>query len=144
MTQSFPLIRRTVRLSSADKTRVGATVVEFALVVPLVLMLAFAAIEFARVVMIRHSVDNAVYESARLAIVPGGTAADARNETQRLFSVIGITDFLVEVVPPVLAPETPDVTVRVTVPLDSNSYFPQQFFAGRTIRRELTMRREGL
>jgi len=107
-------------------------------------MFAFAAIEVARVVMIRHSVDNAVYESARLAIVPGGTAADARNETQRLFTVIGITDFLVEVVPPVLAPETPDVTVRVTVPLDSNSYFPQQFFAGRTIRRELTMRREGI
>lgn len=144
MTQSFPLIRPAAGRSSADKTRTGATIVEFALVVPLVLMLAFAAIEFARVVMIRHSVDNAVYESARLAIVPGGTAADARNETQRLFSVIGITDFLVEVVPPVLAPETPDVTVRVTVPLDSNSYFPQQFFAGRTIRRELTMRREGI
>jgi hypothetical protein len=144
VTQSIPLIQPAAGRSSADKTRAGATVVEFALVVPLVLMFAFAAIEVARVVMIRHSVDNAVYESARLAIVPGGTAADARNETQRLFTVIGITDFLVEVVPPVLAPETPDVTVRVTVPLDSNSYFPQQFFAGRTIRRELTMRREGI
>lgn len=107
-------------------------------------MLAFAAIEFARVVMIRHSIDNAVYESTRLAIIPGGTAADARNETQGLFAVIGITDFLVEVVPPVLALETPEVTVRISVPLDSNSYFPQQFFAGRTLRRELTMRREGL
>jgi len=135
---------RTARRSQSARNCAGATVVEFALVVPLVLLLAFAAIEFARVTMIRHSVDNAVYESARLAIIPGGTAADARNETQRLFSVIGITDFLVEIVPPVLAPETPDVTVRITVPLDTNSYFPQQFFAGRTIRRELTMRREGL
>jgi len=143
VTQLFPSIR-TAGKSHPGRSSAGAAVVEFALVVPLVLLLAFAAIEFARVTMIRHSVDNAVYESARLAIIPGGTATDARNETQRLFAVIGITDFLVEVVPPVLTPETPDVTVRITVPLDTNSYFPQQFFAGRTIRRELTMRREGL
>lgn len=144
MTISIPSHRLSCGQSVPTHKRVGAAVVEFALVVPLVLMLAFAAIEFARVVMIRHSIDNAVYESARLAIIPGGTAADARNETQRLFAVIGITDFLVEVVPPVLALETPEVTVRISVPLDSNSYFPQQFFAGRTLRRELTMRREGL
>lgn len=106
--------------------------------------LSFAAIEFARVIMIRHSVDNAVYESARLAIIPGGTAADARAETMRLLSVIGVNDFLVEVVPPVVTPQTPEVTIRVTVPMDTNSYFPAQFFAGRNIRRELTLRREGL
>jgi len=138
------MIRRTTGKTTKPAMRAGATVVEFAMVVPLVLTLAFAAIEFARVVMIRHSVDNAVYESTRLAIIPGGTAADVRNETQRLFSIIGITDFLVEVDPAVLTAETPDVTVRITVPLDTNSYLPQQFFAGQTIRRELTMRREGL
>jgi Flp pilus assembly protein TadG len=144
VTKLFPSIRHNAGQSSQARNRGAAAVVEFALVVPLVLMLAFAAIEFARVIMIRHSVDNAVYESARLAIIPGGTAAEARSETERLFSIIGISDFLVDVVPAVLTAETPEVTVRITVPLDSNSYFPQRFFAGRTIRRELTMRREGL
>jgi uncharacterized protein (UPF0333 family) len=136
---------RTSRIHpSSKKRRRGAAVVEFALVVPLVLMLAFAAIEFARVIMIRHSADNAVYESARLAIIPGGSAADARAESARLLSLIGINDFLVEVIPPVLTPDTRDVTVRVAIPMNTNSYFPAQFFAGRTIRRELTLRREGL
>lgn len=132
------------RHHNSRPNRCAAAVVEFALVVPLVLMLAFAAIEFARVVMIRHSVDNALYESARLAIIPGGTVDDVRRESQRLLAVMGVTTFLVEVTPNVLTPETANVTVRITVPLDSNSYFPQQFFAGRSIRRELTLRREGV
>jgi Flp pilus assembly protein TadG len=123
--------------------RLGATVVEFALVAPLVFMLIFSAIEFARVMMIRHSIDNAVYESARIAIIPGATAADARAETERLLLAIGVRTAIVEVSPATISRDTPQVTVRVSVPLDANSYIPQQFFAGKTLRRELTLRREG-
>jgi len=131
------------RRPAERRLRRGAAMVEFAMVVPIVFTLAFAAIEFARVLMIRHAVDNAVYESARLAMIPGSSSAEARGESERLLRVMGITDFLVEVVPAVLEKETPQVTVRITVPLDGNSYIPQQFFAGRAIRRELTLRREG-
>jgi len=125
------------------RLRRGAAMVEFAMMVPIVFTLAFAAIEFARVLMIRHSVDNAVYESARLAMIPGSSSAEAKGESERLLRVVGVTDFLIEIVPAVLEKESPEVTVRITVPLDANSYLPQQFFAGRAIRRELTLRREG-
>lgn len=124
--------------------RRAATVVEFALVVPIVLMFTFAAIEFARVVMIRHSVDNAVYESARVGIIPGGSADEVRGVVDHMLGVISVNDYLVEVIPAVLEADSPQITVRVTVPLDTNSYLPAQFFAGKSVRRELTLQREGL
>ncbi len=47
------------QLANKKRARRGATLVEFALVVPILFLLFFAAVEFARVAMIRHTVDNA-------------------------------------------------------------------------------------
>ncbi len=52
--------------------------VEFAICFPLLLLFFFAAFEFCRANMIRQTADNAAYEGARRAIVPGATAEDAR------------------------------------------------------------------
>jgi len=124
--------------------RHGAVLVEFAIVVPIVFILFFAAIEFSRVAMIRHTVDNAVYEGARAAIVPGATALDAQNETRRVLASVDIVLPSVVVTPARIDANTSEVTVRVTVPLNANSFVPPQFFAGRSITRELTLRREGI
>lgn len=123
--------------------RRGATLVEFALVVPIVFLLFFAAVEFSRVAMIRHTVDNAVYEAARVAIVPGSTALDAQNEARRVLSSVDVNLPSIVVTPSRIERTTPEVSVRVTVPLNANSFVPPQFFAGRSITRELTLRREG-
>lgn len=123
--------------------RRGATLVEFALVIPIVFLLFFAAVEFSRVAMIRHTVDNAVYEAARVAIVPGSTALDAQNEARRVLSSVDVNLPSIVVTPSRIERTTPEVSVRVTVPLNANSFVPPQFFAGRSITRELTLRREG-
>lgn len=124
--------------------RLGATAVEFAVVAPLVFFFFFAAMEFCRVAMIRHTCDNAVYEAARRAIIPGGTATEASNQATAVLASLGVNSATVNITPAVLSSTTRDVTVRVTVPLDGNSYGPTKFFAGKTITRELTMRREGV
>jgi Flp pilus assembly protein TadG len=121
----------------------GATMVEFALVVPIVFILFFAVVEFARVAMIHHSIDNAVYEAARTAIIPGGTATRAQDEARRLLNIVGVSRPSIVVTPQTIVRETPAVTVRITVPLDANSFLPLQYFAGRSLVRELTLRREG-
>jgi len=117
--------------------------VEFAVTAPIVFLFFFAAFEFCRVAMIRHTADNAVYEAARKAIIPGGTAADARGEAERVLATIGLSDYSISVVPDSVERSTPEITVRVRVPLDGNSFVPNQFVNGRSIERELTMRREG-
>lgn len=122
--------------------REGALAVEFALVVPIVFVLFFGAFEFCRVAMIRHTVDNAVYEGGRRGIIPGGSAQDVSREAQRVLSTIGITGANINVVPARITPTTEEVTVTVTVPLDENTFLPARHFAGRTVTRSLSMQRE--
>ena len=56
--------------------RRGAAAVEFAMTAGLAFFFFFAALEFCRVSMMRHTVQNALYEGARIGIVPGATASD--------------------------------------------------------------------
>jgi Flp pilus assembly protein TadG len=125
------------------RVRSGAAITEFAIVAPLLFLFFFAAFEFCRVAMIRHTADNAVYEGCRMGMLPGATTGETEAEARRVMGSLGVTNVNVVVVPPTLTNETEAVTVRVEVPLDENSFVPNQFVAGRTIVRELTMRREG-
>lgn len=123
--------------------RRGATMLEFAVVAPVLFLCFFAAFEFCRVAMIRHTADNAVYEGCRKAIIPGGTSREATNETRRIMNTLGVTDFKISVRPRRIRPTTRQVTVRIEVPLNENSFVPNQFVAGNQIVRELTLYREG-
>jgi Flp pilus assembly protein TadG len=126
------------------RQRKGATIVEFAIVAPLLFLFFFAAIEFCRVAMIRHTADNAVYEACRVAIIPGATVGEVNAEATRILGSLGVMNMNIDVIPSKIERDTDEVTVRIVVPLDDNSFVPNQFFSGRSITRELTLRREGL
>jgi len=133
-----------MRRNTARYKRSGAAMVEFAIVLPLLFLMFFAAFEFCRVAMIRHTVDNAVYEGCRIGIIPGATAKEAEAEARTILSSIGVTKSKIQVRPNKIDRETEDVTVRIEVPLDKNSFIPNQFVTGRSIVRELTLIREGV
>ena len=76
---------RTIKINSRVPTprgrlqfccRPGAVLVEMAITSSLAFLFFFAALEFCRVAMIRHTVENALYEGARTGIVPGATTAE--------------------------------------------------------------------
>ena len=125
------------------RDRRGTAVTEFAIVAPLLFLFFFAAFEFCRVAMIRHTADSAVYEGCRTGMIPGATTGEAEAETRRVLGTLGVTNVNVSVTPSLIDRETDEVTVRVEVPLDENSFVPNQFVAGRSIVRQLTMQREG-
>ena len=127
-----------------NQRRNGTTMTEFAIVAPLLFLFFFAALEFCRVAMIRHTADNAVYEGCRMAIVPGGTANDAEQTAQQLLTTLGLTRTDISVTPRNIRPDTEEVTVTVSVPLDDNTFIPPVFVGGHTVVRTLTMRREGV
>ncbi|MDM4017367.1 TadE family protein [Roseiconus lacunae] len=116
--------------------------VEFAIVAPVLFFFFFAAFEFCRVAMIRHTVDNAVYEGCRDAIIPGATANMARTRAEAILGTLGLNGYDVTVTPAVIDNTTPEVTVEVDVRLDANTFVPPQFTGGRRITRVLTMQRE--
>lgn len=71
------MTRRTLRNGK------GVTIVEFALVFPLLVLLVFAVLDFGLYFFIQHSVQFATREGVRLALV-GRTIADPNNPSSQL------------------------------------------------------------
>lgn len=68
-----------------DNGRKGQAVVEFALILPVFLLLVFGAIEFGRAYYVRHLLTNAAREGSREASLPSRTESDVQDK---------VTDFI--------------------------------------------------
>lgn len=124
------------------RPRSGAVAVEFAIVTPLLLMVVFGAIEFARLNMLVHSVENAAYEGARRGMIPGATAAAARAEAEGILNAVGAIGATVTVTPEVITQASPEVTVAISLPLNSNAWLTPHFTKDATLSRSCRLTRE--
>jgi Flp pilus assembly protein TadG len=124
------------------KSRQGATIVEFALTLPLFFLFLFASFEFGWMNVLRHTADNAAYEAARCAMVPGATAAEATAKANALLKSIGARNAKVTVSPSTLTPSTTSITVTIDVPMKDNALVIPKFTGKKTIRATSTMRTE--
>lgn len=115
---------------------------EFALVSSVFFLFLIASFEFGRLNVMRHTADNAAYEAARHAMVPGATAAEAIAEANRIFAIVGARSASVVVTPAVLGPNVDQVTVAIAVPMDRNAFIIPRFSAGAFIRTSSTLRTE--
>src|SRR6056297_3860264 len=102
---------RCKRAGKTPTSRHGVAVVEFVFVATIAFVLFFAAFEFCRVAMIRHTADNAVYEAARRGIIPGGRVQDVSSTARRILNAVGVDDVRITVTPADITRETEDVTV---------------------------------
>jgi Flp pilus assembly protein TadG len=137
-TQSPPKLK----LASTRSKRSGATTVEFALTAPIFFLFLLAAFEFGWMNVLRHTADNAAYEAARTIIVPGGTAAEARNKANSLLGVVGARGAKITVSPSTVTTETEAVTVEIDVPMGNNGLIVPRFTKNSTIHSESTLRTE--
>lgn len=80
-------IRKRKRNSSSRR---GATAVEFALVAPILFLLIFASIEFARMMMTVSMIEQSAFEAARNVAVLGATAAEGEAVIQQELGFLGI------------------------------------------------------
>lgn len=138
MTQNL-LIKNRLR---SERRRTGAVLVEFAIVAPMFFVLILGAFEFGRLNVIRHTADNAAYEAARHAIVPGATSAEAVAEANRILNIVGTRGARISVNPTVLGPDVNTVTVTVEVPMAPNGWIVPRFTSASTMRSVATMRTE--
>ena len=115
--------------------RRGSLTVEFAITVPILFLMVFAAIEFCGMNVMRHSVDNAAYEAARRGIVPGATATDVRNVANDIMATVGARNVQVVVDPSTIGSATPEITVTVTVPVANNGWIAPIFFSSADVLR---------
>lgn len=121
--------------------RRGSVMFEFAIATPLLFFLFVGAFEFCRVAMIRHTVDNAVYEGCRQAAFSDATVGAARAKAESILGELGLHGSTIVVSPPTIDAETTAITMTIEVPLEANTFVPPQFSGGKTIKRTLTMQR---
>ena len=120
--------------------RNGVTAVEFALALPILLIFVFGAFEFARVNMLRNTMENAAFEGARSGITPGATASDAQAAAQDLLDMLRVNDSTVVISPAIINVNTEFVTVTVTAPMSlANHYVMPKFFLGKTLTASITL-----
>ena len=129
-------------MQSLFKNRRGATAIETALAAPLLFLVFFAGLEFARANMVRNVTENAALEGARAGILPGATAQDCIDKANAELIKLDINGASVGVVPAVIGPSTSQVAVTVSVPLSQNSMPLSKFVIGKTLVQSITLVRE--
>lgn len=117
--------------------RRGAATVEFALTVPLVLLFFFASIEFGRVYMIRQTLQNSVYEAARLGLVPGTPDKKIRQAANSMMRAVSVKKPRV-----VVAQDDETVTVTIAVNVSDHSWLAPFFFNGKQLTSTLTLNKD--
>ena len=122
-----------------NATRTGAVLVEFAMVLPIVVVLFSGLIEISRVLLLQHTADTAAYEGARAAMVPGATADEAKLEATRLLEANGLHSTKVTVTPETLEEASPLITVLVEIPVGPNSWIAPIRFFNMNISSEVTL-----
>jgi Flp pilus assembly protein TadG len=133
-------MRKTLRINSGQRR--GATAVEFALTAPVFFLFLLAAFEFGWLNVIRHTADNAAYEAARTAMVPGATAAEAVAKANGLLNIVGARGANVTVTPSTLTPGTDEVTVAIEIPMAQNGLIVPRFTSKTTLHSSSSLRTE--
>jgi Flp pilus assembly protein TadG len=122
-------------------------VVEFAVILPLFVLLVIGIIEFGRGIMVKQIITNAAREGARRAIIESATESEVKDVVQQYLSGASISGASVTVTPASLTSLGlgDPVTVNVSVSFSSVSWTSSPWFlGGRTLSESSTMRAERL
>lgn len=122
--------------------RTGATAVEMALTLPVLMLLLFGAYEISRANMIMHGCEAAAYEGARVGIVPGATVAEVTDAVNGVLATIGISNANVTTTPANLATDSETVLVAIEVSFADNFLLAPVFVGSAPIVRACEMTRE--
>jgi Flp pilus assembly protein TadG len=104
--------KRSWRQDWQERARSGAAAVEFAIVLPIFLMILFGIIQFGSVLFLHNNMVNAARETVRRMAVAELDAATAPTYAQNYLSDWSLT-FTVTASEP---PTTPEVSVQISVP----------------------------
>ncbi|MEL6105168.1 MAG: TadE family protein [Planctomycetota bacterium] len=126
------------------KRRRGAAVVEFAVCVPIVVLLVFGSIEASSFIFLKQSLHVSCYEAIREASSSQGTNATARVMAENILDSRGVNDYTISFPngesADILRGE--QIVCEVTAPTQSNSPLAGQFIANRDLTTRVLMVKE--
>ena len=127
--------------------RRGAAAAEFAVVMPVFLIVVFGILEFGRMVMVQQVLTSTSREGARLACIDGSTVSDVETAVDQFVTAASLSGVTVTVAPNPLNNAQPgaQVTVGTSVPFSQVSWIYSGWFATNvTLSANCLMRREGI
>lgn len=136
--------RKTFKLGSArarTRSARAAAVVEMAVVLPFLLTILFGVIEFGWTLMNYQSITNAAREGCRVAVLEGSTEVDITARVEEYLTLVGMSDYTIEIVRSDASSAAETVTVRV--PYSSISLLGGYLGGEFDIVGRAAMRKEG-
>jgi len=130
------------RHCSPDRRGVAAT--EFAVCLPVIVLLVLGMIECCTMIFLQQSLTIAAYEGVRTALEEDAVGSDVRRTSLQVLTERRVRGGTI-VVSPANIPAIPVgeyVTVTIDAPADSNAIIPGSFFRGRTLTASATMMKE--
>jgi len=121
----------------------GVAAVEFAFIVPILVLMLTGIIQFGSVLFIQHNMGEVARESARRVAVGAMTKAQAEQFGYDTLVNWGVTFDVDVTVPDPNVPTETDVDVVITAPMSEVAFIDiLGVFEGRTLRAASTMRVE--
>jgi len=127
--------------------RMGAAMIEFALVAPLMILFTLGIIEMGRMTMVKQVLTNISREGARMASLPEATSANVQSQVQQLLVGSNINGATITLNPNSISTASSGslVTVSITVEAEDISWLSTPLFmAGKSVSASTAMRRESL
>lgn len=124
--------------------RAGVAVAEFAVCLPVIILIVLATIEACTMVFLKQSLGIAAYEGTRAALVQNASTAEVQRVAQQVLSERRVNGGTVTISPANLALIQPGqyLTVSVTAPAAGNNAIPLRFYRGRSLTGSATMMKE--
>jgi hypothetical protein len=118
-----------------SQTRRGVAAAEFAVCLPVLVLVVFASIEACTMIFLKESLTVAAYEGSRVVFQPSATDADIIARCQEVLAERSVEGATVQVLPEdigsVAAGEP--IEIRVSAPCESNAVIPVWFYGGSSM-----------
>jgi Flp pilus assembly protein TadG len=133
-----------LRRSQRNNRRRGAALVEFAVCLPVLVLIVLGSVEATSAIFIRQTLVVAAYEAAREAARRDGNSADSRQRAEAVMQKRNVRQATITLTPTDVGPVArgQDIKVNITASMKANSPFFGKILPDRTVTVSTTMVRE--
>ena len=124
--------------------RAGAAIVEFAVCLPLIILIVFGSIEAASMLFLKQAMVQGAYEGVKTAIKPDSTNAEVTAAIDQMLAGRNLTGVQILIEPSSIDGIDPGELVRITVsaPGEVNSLLPFGLFDNQSVSADAAMIKE--
>jgi len=132
-----------IKKTKARVKREGAAIVEFAVCLPLIVLIVLGTIEAGSLLFLKQTLVQAAYEGAKVAIA-SGDSEQVEAVVDAVVDSRNLTDVSIQFTPSDLAsvPAGETITITISAPGDANSLVSFGPFANQTVQASASMVRE--